>query len=239
VEALMKHFFYLLLLVFLSFKINASDIISENILSTAIIINPGQTQTISTGRSYYIDHLIVNAEGVMNDSTVEVLVNGTVKGTIYAPGRDPEYVVTVREVTNHIEIRYKTGGKMKISSLTIFRSEDGYEPGSIGHLPVGKEISTYIASSLIDLCRKLEHLLPTSDFEKHILPVKIVAGQLYAVASAHGDVSLKTMEKLQALNFAISLSVNYIDELLKNGKTFELAVKYLELKEQLKEALDL
>lgn len=235
----MKHCLYFLLLVFLSFKINAADLISENILNSAIIINPAQQQIISTGRFYYIDHLIINAEGIVSDSTVEIIVNGVVKGTIYAPGRDPEYVVTVREVTNHVEIRYKSGSKMRISSLIIFRSEDGYEPGSFGHLPVGKEIATYIASSVIDLSRKLELIIPTSDFEKHILPVKIVAGQLYAVASAHGDISLKTMDKLLALNFAISLSVNYIEELLKIGKTFELAVKYLEIKEQIKDSLDL
>jgi hypothetical protein len=39
--------------------------------------------------------LIVQAQGISSDSVIEVMVNGQVKGTIYAPGRDPSYVVTI------------------------------------------------------------------------------------------------------------------------------------------------
>lgn len=230
----------LILSFLLTFSLNvfADGIISENIIQSPIIISANQSQFISTGRNYYINHLIINAEGVARDSMIEVIVNGVVKGTIYAPGRDPEYVVTVREVTGRIELRYKSGASMRILSLTIYRSEDGYEPGTIGHSPLGKAAVAQVAMNVINLTRKFESVLSTKDFEAYILPVKIVAGQLYAISSAHGDSSMKTMEKFQALHFSMGLAIGFIDELLRSSKTFDMAVNYLELREKIKEMMD-
>ena len=60
-------------------------------ISSAFIVGNSETQTIWLQGSRHIRNIIVQAQGTNQDSMVEVMVNGEIKGTIYAPGRDPSY----------------------------------------------------------------------------------------------------------------------------------------------------
>jgi len=69
--------------------------------------------------SQYIEKLIIYAEGVRYDASFEVTVNGRrrdIKGTVYAPGRDPRYFVTIKEPVRSIEFR-GTMGKAKVLKI--------------------------------------------------------------------------------------------------------------------------
>lgn len=228
----------LLLSLILSISIKAQDLIAEEVLPNSIVLSQGQNYFINLNKSYFINHIVVAAEGIVQDTMLEVLVDGKVKGTIYAPGRDPLYVVTIREVSNKIELRYLSGARARISSVRVFRSENGFDPIG-GWLPASKYEVANFANQVISLSKNFEVVIPTVEFNNYLLPTKVAAGQLYAVAGAHGDSSMKTMEKFQALYLTMTMATSYIDRLLMEPKTFEMAVKFLEMKERMRDMLDI
>ncbi|MDO9180976.1 MAG: hypothetical protein Q7U04_01145 [Bacteriovorax sp.] len=224
---------------FISFEIFAlENIITEEGLQNPVILNQGQSYFLNLSKSYYIDHLVISAEGIADDSMLEVLVDDEVRGTIYAPGIDPQYVVTIKEVNHRIEFRHRSGAKMRILGVKIFHSENGFDPNTRG-LPVSKYYAANFANQVILLTKTLETILPFEDFKKNLLPTKIAAGQLFAIADARGDISVKTLEKFQALYFTMNMANGYVDELLSSNSTFDLAVKFLEMKEEIKDQLDI
>ena len=64
-----------------------------------------------------IKKLIVTTIGLGADATFDVVVNGDVKGTIFAPKYDPSYVVTIGEETRSIEFVSRSGGTAEISRV--------------------------------------------------------------------------------------------------------------------------
>lgn len=224
-------------LLFLNFSLPAQDYpIIDETYSKTIFLSSNESFKLDFDSYFYVEKIIVSGEGIGKDSMIEVLVDNKVKGTIYFPGRDPDYIVTIREVTKSLEFRHLNGAKAKISGIKVFRSESGYESGG-GNL-LGKFYLMNFSKQFIEYSRILEEKIPTKDFERNILPSKIAAGNLFAVASARGDVSLKSMEKYQALYFTMTLSIPYIDTLLSHAATFDLALKYLSLYEEIKDRLD-
>lgn len=91
---------------------------TQSILSRSIILEPGTTRSISIRSPRYVKKLIVTAEGVRNDAKFEVMVNGDVKGTIYVPGRDPSYIVTVEDYTSSIEL-ISQFGRARINQIMV------------------------------------------------------------------------------------------------------------------------
>ena len=63
----------------------------------------GETKSIYLGETREIKKLIISAEGIRKDAMFNVVVNGEVKGTIYVPGRDPSYHVTIEDSASQIE----------------------------------------------------------------------------------------------------------------------------------------
>ncbi len=90
--------------------------------SYAFNINEGATETVKLCRPLRLHKLFIQAEGYYNDAYAQVIVNGNVKGTLYVPGRDPSYVVTVEEDTTSIQIQ-SIRGNVKISNITAVISE--------------------------------------------------------------------------------------------------------------------
>lgn len=79
-------------------------------------LNSGYTETVRLGTQKFIKKLIINAEGIGHDGMFNVMVNGDVKGTIYVPGRDPAYIVTVQEYTDHVTL-ISSYGNVRILSI--------------------------------------------------------------------------------------------------------------------------
>ncbi len=92
---------------------------SYSLISRPIYVAKGNPNFVSLrNRDRYIKKLIIAAEGVRNDAKFEVIVNKENKGTIYVPGRDPIYTVTIEDYASSIEFS-PDFGKAKINSIQV------------------------------------------------------------------------------------------------------------------------
>jgi hypothetical protein len=87
-------------------------------LHGAIRLESGTTQQVLLNGGQYIKKLIISAEGLRNDAMFDVVVNGDVKGTVYVPGRDPSYFVTIEDSADSIEL-VSRGGTAIISRILV------------------------------------------------------------------------------------------------------------------------
>ncbi|AUN99015.1 hypothetical protein DOM21_05870 [Bacteriovorax stolpii] len=87
-------------------------------LRSSITLYSGTTQQVRLNSGRYIKKLIISAEGIRNDAMFDVVVNGDVKGTIYVPGRDPSYFVTVEDYADSIEL-VSRGGNALVSRILV------------------------------------------------------------------------------------------------------------------------
>lgn len=83
-----------------------------------VTLYSGSTQQVRLNGARYIKKLIISAEGVRNDAMFDVVINGDVKGTVYVPGRDPSYFVTVEDYADSIEL-VSRGGTAVISRILV------------------------------------------------------------------------------------------------------------------------
>ncbi|MBY0415808.1 MAG: hypothetical protein K2Q18_16670, partial [Bdellovibrionales bacterium] len=91
---------------------------TKDAISGSFNLYAGTTQQVKLDYSKRIKKLIVSAEGIRNDAMFDVVVNGDVKGTIYVPGNDPSYYVTINEYADSIEFVSRTGNA-KISRILV------------------------------------------------------------------------------------------------------------------------
>ncbi len=80
--------------------------------------------TIHLNYSIRINCLVVTGEAYRSDGRVKVLVNGQIKGDLYLPRRDPQYVVNVDSRANSIRFVMEQGTNVRIQSVKI--REDCY-----------------------------------------------------------------------------------------------------------------
>ncbi|MEN0060485.1 MAG: hypothetical protein AAGB31_16715 [Bdellovibrio sp.] len=199
-----------------------------------------EVQSIWLSHARYIRNILVQAEGIRTDSTIEVMVNGEVKGTIYAPGRDPSYVVTIGETASSIQFRHRTGGAMRIINVTATLSTWAGQPPR--QHPGGLRGS---ASSLKDLANRailaVESIKRYSTLEEervYLLPIKKKAGQVLVMAEARGELSRKTIASVIALQEQIDFATDYIHLMMEQEGLFDEAVELLSIREQIEAILD-
>jgi len=218
---------------------------SSELLNSNLIIDIAETKSVRLGRYSKVESIIVQAEGISQDATVEVFVNGEVKGTLYLPARDPSYVVTVGEVTNSIEFRHVAGGRARIRSVFAYMANSSYEDRwnngefdspSMG-LPVRNEAAA-LAKRAIVLVDVLEKHANYANYGQYLLPVKKAAARAYAKSSARGSLSGQVRESLFALLGELELSLPYIEDAFERDAAFEAAVELLSLREKLERCLN-
>lgn len=88
------------------------------ILARPILLSEGQFKTIDLRYLFYIKKLYISASGLRNDAYFDVMVNGETKGTVYVPGRDPSYIISVEDYADQITLRSFSGTAM-IESLQV------------------------------------------------------------------------------------------------------------------------
>lgn len=202
-----------------------------------VLVSGSQTASVSLGRSRYIRNLVIQAEGVGRDSIVEVMVNGVVKGTLYAPGSDPSYVVTVAEVSDSIQFRHHSGGSMRVIAI---QATVGPWPGSHfggGFYGSPSELRN-LAQRTLMVIEALKPFVDAADEKTYLLPIKQQAGYAIVYLNAHGNVSKKSIQALQALIYEIDFAHGYIEDLMQADETFEMAVELLTVRETLDDLLD-
>ncbi len=99
---------------------------TTNILKHSFKLKSGRTKSIQLRSHQYIKKLIIEAEGIRRDATFEVIVNGEVKGTIYVPGRDPSYIVTIEDSTSSIEFMSRNGNA-RIRKIFVVRENEHHQ----------------------------------------------------------------------------------------------------------------
>jgi len=201
-------------------------------------IGDAETQTVSLGNARYIKNLVVQAEGVQGDSTVEVMVNGEVKGTIYAPGADPSYVVTVEDVSASIQFRHRTGGGMRIFDIKATVSEWRGNTSSQGRYRGSRSIAEGIAYRALRSIETIRTYANLGDDNTFLMPIKKKAGSVIVMANGRGDLATKTSEALVALRDQIDFSKDYLNLLMEEEGLFDTAVDLLALREEIDDLLN-
>lgn len=210
------------------------------LLASDFVIRDSETKSLALDRGRHIKNLIVQAEGVGSNSMIEVMVNGEVKGTIYAPGRDPSYVVTVEDISRTIEFRHRSGGSMHISQVYAVVSDwssPHTNPG--GGFGANKGQVIDLATDTLSLIENLGQIATPEDFQNYLFPIKKNAGLVYVMSNAHGDLSKLTIDKLINLMDQIDYAQPYLDQLLRNEAAFDTVVELLTVRETLADWLDL
>lgn len=210
----------------------------ETISLPGVTVADSQTQTISLGGYRYIRSLVIQAEGVRIDSTLEVMVNGVAKGTIYAPGRDPSYIVTIAEIAESIQFRHRAGGVMRIVSIqaTVSPYLDPIFGG--GGFHGTNSGARELAHRALMAIESLKPWVTPVDEKTYLLPIKIQAGQVLVHIDAHGSVSQKAIQAMKALVQEIDFAHTYITDLMKDDGTFKEAVELVTVRESIQDLLD-
>lgn len=86
-----------------------SETRTTDALYRSFTLQAGTTEQVRLNGGKYIKKLIISAEGLRSDAMFDVVVNGDVKGTVYVPGRDPSYFVTVEDFADSIEFVSRNG----------------------------------------------------------------------------------------------------------------------------------
>lgn len=202
-------------------------------------LSSGETRSIPLHGMYMVKKLFIQAEGINNDSSMEVSANGDTKGTIYAPGSDPHYVVTVSEVTDSIEFSATMGSMHVISVKAVLEesSVSGYYP-THGNFYVQTGEVTRICTRIIDLVENLRPFAYYDDYGKFLLPIKKAAARTYSIARANSDLSRKTYASVLVLMSHIDFAQFYIERTFEQDHAFDFALELVSLREKLKDMLE-
>lgn len=206
-------------------------------LPSNFVVEAGQTLSVPLSLARRIESLTIDALGVRGDSMIEVVVNGQVKGTIYAPGRDPSYVVTVNEYTNSIEFRHLSGSSMAISKILAVTGswQAPYWPIQSG--PTGREVKE-LAAVTLDAIGNLRLDATEADDKAYLFPIKRSAGLVFVMANAHGPISNQVKAELESLAVKIEDAKPYLDQRRQKDENFDHVVTLLTIRESILDLLN-
>lgn len=198
----------------------------------------GQLESVPLHHTEYVEKLFVRAVGAdSRDGMFEVWANGKLKGTIYVPGRDPKYVVTIRERISSIEFRHISGGPASIINVYADnqRSGSSYARPQLGGS--GAISATEIAQNTIQIVNDIKLSANYGQLGLYLLPIRRSAAELYSVAASHSAYDLRVRSAMQDLLAKISQAEAYIESNLETDQQFDGATDLLTMKEQLENAL--
>jgi hypothetical protein len=202
-------------------------------LGGKIQINRAATESLSLSGPVYIKNLVIQAQGYASNSTIEVMVNGQVKGTIQAPGVDPSYIVTVGETARSIEFRHRDGGPMQILSILGTVADISLGPTYGGTFNGSRaEVIRFTSTVMADL-ETLSSFASPADEHTYLFPIKRNAGLVYVMATAHGTLSKETLTQLVALCDQIAFAQPYLDQLMQLDSAFNTVVDLMTVRETL------
>ena len=211
-----------------------------NLNIRSFTLSEGETRSVSVGTEWcHVQKVYVQASGYnSSSSTFQVLANGDAKGTIYVPGRDPSYIVTIGEVTSSIQFQHLSGGAANIKSISVVRS---CRPGSsVVTEPYYPEYSvndrndaSALARRAINIVNQLQPYANYDEFGIYLLPIKKAAARAYAAAQARGSVSATVHQYLVILKAQIDYATPYVEETFERSAVFELSIELKSLGERL------
>jgi hypothetical protein len=206
----------------------------EELLSQPVTLDPGQARTIQLPLTRHVEKIVISAYGIGQDAMFEVLVDHTVKGTIYVPGQDPSYTVTIAETTRLLTIQHTSGAKVRVTSIVAHYVQNG------GHDLPGDEsnVAAHLSREIIEAMAAFQVSVKAEDFKRYILPIKTAAGHSYAIATASGDLSRRLLDSLEILETQFIVAQHFFEQSMADEVLFEQCVRALTLRHQLREILD-
>lgn len=212
---------------------------SSDVLSSGFYLSVGEMDTIKFS-SRYIESIFVQAEGAgSRDAMFEVWANGKPKGTIYVPGRDPNYIVTIKENVRELKFRHISGGNVRVIEVK-YDGTRGYSDWNSRPL-LGNGYSYLSAQEVsqeaLALVQDLKAYANYKDLGAYLLPIRKSAANLYSIAVSRSAYSPKVRAALIQLLREVSMAKAYIDENLETDATFNQAVNLLTIKEKLEAML--
>lgn len=220
----------------------ADDFETITLPASTFNLNPGETRSIELGAFRHIRKLYIQAEGYRQDAMFEVVVNGDTKGSVYVPGRDPSYVVTVAETTQSVELRHVSGGTVQIHDVKALIStwqQRPTDPGRFPELGAGARArGTELARRAMWISDQFEYNVSPYNYTTYVYPIKRVAARVYVLAAGRGDMDLKTAKALQDLVAQIDFAKPFLDQTMKIDRLFELSVELLTLREYIDDLLN-
>ncbi len=211
-------------------------------ISGGFTVRDSEVQTVRLKNSRYIRNIVVQAQGARTDSMIEVMVNGEVKGTIYAPGRDPSYIVTVGETASSIQFRHRSGGAMQVQHVVATlstwkgRPENPHGGGHSFH-GTGRQIEDLANRTLVAI-EMISRYSTLEEEQVYLMPIKKKAGQVLVMVDSRGEYSRKTVTNLLALREQINFSTEYINLMMEQDGLFDYAVELLSIAESIDDLLD-
>lgn len=204
------------------------------VLSGSFTLNPGETKSVRN-RAAYIEQVFVQAEGAgRQDAMFEVWANGKLKGSIYVPGRDPSYVVTIRETVSSLEYRQVSGGSVIVhqvrANMHQGTTQIGTRPNLGGY--------GYSPSSAVELAQRtvavINDLKPQANYAQlgeFLLPIRKSAARLYSIGASRAPFSLQVRNALIDLRTQINAAGVYLEQNLETDSAFDLTTELMTIKE--------
>lgn len=202
------------------------------------LVQPGETKDIKLLQPRRIRKIVVSAQAQSSDSMVEVVVNGKVKGTIFAPGVDPSYTVTVEDVTSAIEFKHVSGGALEVLRIQATTSQWTAPDWTLVTPDQTGVMVRDLAATAIEVYENMKLFTSPAEDLRYLLPIKLAAGQVFIMTNAHGPVSEKAGTELRKLAIEIDKSRPFLNDLMKRPETFEDAVNMLTIYESINDLLN-
>ncbi len=203
-------------------------------LSNGFDLKPGKVVTLNLATPRYIKNLVVQAESIGSGSSAQVIVNGEVKGDIYAPGSDPSFVVTVAATASSVQIRHLAGSAIRIIGVNGSVSNSWASGGFRGDV----ENLKGLVRETLDLINAIDKYASPTDQATYLMPIKKSAGYILVMSSAHGNLGKDTIARLHMMVGQIDSAVSYLHYLMETEAAFDLVVQLLTVKESVRELLN-
>lgn len=208
----------------------------------SMAVRAGATESVRLCRKLRVHKLYIQAEGYWHDAYAQVIVNGSVKGTLYVPGNDPHYVVTVEDETSSIEFA-AIQSSFKVLSLKAVVSEAyGYAPSPVQPpqqfaMPVHTEMGK-ISARVIWLVNQLENYTNYKTYGQYLLPIRKAGAVALATAEARGDASLSARATYEDLLTTMDAAAPYISNAFEIDYALNLAVELMSKRELIRRLLE-
>ena len=200
-------------------------------LGNSFTVSTAQTKSIKLDNVRYIKNLFIQAEGTgFQDSQIEVFVNGSLKGSIYAPGKDPAYYITINESARSIEFRHRAGSAMRIidikATVSERKGEAVTENNSLQFKGSDKQIlqlareAQQVVDALQDHCNAV-------DYAMYLYPIKKAAGLTSVYAASYGNLSYQTLAQMRVLADQIKFAAPHLNLMATYNEGFDMVVRLL------------
>jgi len=205
-----------------------------NLLTRPQIVSEGETLTLKFTNSYFVHKLLIQAQsGNSSDTYAEVSVGGDIKGTLYLPGQDPHYVVTIAENTDSIEFT-TIDNTLKLISIKAIVSVSG----SIPDFPIHSASKmAHYSSICLKLINELDNYSSYEDFGSYLLPLRKAAAKSLAYADARGDLSTIGRPYYEALLDTLDGSQTYFERMMEISSAYEIVINLMTAREKIRHLL--